>query len=151
MNPGRLLVAAALTLFGCSCAWKKAPDPVTAAPLDAADEVRGRELAAAFAEGFISAVKSGDFEQWRPLIPESRRGGLTAEVFARIRRELAETLGELREGTYFGVLRKGDLHDHLWKLSFVRDGKTRDALFLVRVFREKNAPPEIGGFGVKRF
>ena len=110
-----------------------------------------RELAAAFAEGFISAVKSGDFEQWRPLIPESRRGGLTAEVFARIRRELAETLGELREGTYFGVLRKGDLHDHLWKLSFVRDGKTRDALFLVRVFREKNAPPEIGGFGVKRF
>ena len=70
---------------------------------------------------------------------------MTPETFFRIRGELAETLGELQECSYFGVLRRGDLRDHLWKLSFVRDGKARDALFLVRVFREPGAPPRAVG------
>lgn len=151
MTPRRLLGALLLAVLIASCAGKTEPAPVTTAPLAPADEDRGRELAAAFADGFAAAVKCGDFELWRPLIPAGQREKMTPETFFRIRGELAETLGELQECSYFGVLRRGDLRDHLWKLSFVRDGKARDALFLVRVFREPGAPPQISGFGIKRF
>ena len=147
-----IMAAAAAALAGFSCATgPEKPEAVTPHPFRAADESRGRAVAEAFAEGFVAAVKRDDFSAWQPVLPDRDKSRITPEIFARMRAELTDLCGELESGAYFGVLCSGDLRDHLWKLRFIRDGRVREVLFLVRVFRREGGEPEISGFGVKRF
>ncbi|MCI5779929.1 MAG: hypothetical protein MR051_08995 [Lentisphaeria bacterium] len=152
MSRARIIMAAiAAALAGFSCARPEKPEAVTPQPFRATDESRGRAVAEVFAEGFITAVKRNDFSAWQPVLPDREKSRITPEIFARMRTELTELCGELESGTYFGVLCSGDLRDHLWKLRLVRDGRVREVIFLVRVFRREGGEPEISGFGVKRF
>ena len=151
MKTIRLFAAFAAAVLCCSCVGTKKPEPVKLESFTAEDEAAGKRTAAAFAEGFVTAIRNNDFEAWRPLIPTDKPSRITPEIFAGIRRELNESFGPLESARYIGQLQKGDLRDHLWKLRFVRDGKVNEVVFLVRVFRAKSGKPEISGFGIKRF
>ena len=142
------LVAAILC---ASCAETKKPEPVKLEPFTAEDAATGKRTAAAFAEGFVTAVRDDNFEAWRPLIPTDKPTRITPEIFAGIRKELSESFGKLESMQYMGELQKGDLRDHLWKLRFVRDGKTNEVVFLVRVFQAEGGKVAVSGFGIKRF
>ena len=147
-------LAILLPLTGVSCAWKKpaAPKPVELAPFTPADEDGGRKLATAFAEGFLAALKSGDFAVWKPVIPPSKADKLTPEFFRKIRTEVSEMLRTPAGAAYLGDLQKGEMRDHLWKLRFLKDGKVNEVVLQVRVVRTKGSgKPEISGFGIKRF
>ena len=68
-----------------------------------------------------------------------------------MRRELQELFGSMTGFRHLGTLRKGDLRDHLWVMSFDKEGKVNEVVYLVRVFCAGNGLPEISGFGVRRF
>ena len=139
---------------GSSCASvKKAPEvqPMKLTEFSAESEKSGFDAASRFADGFASAVKSGDFSAWQKEMPPHIRSKVSAAEFKRMRGELHSLFGNMSSARYLGTLRKGDLRDHLWAVSFEKDGKVNEVVYLVRVYCSENGLPEISGFGVRRF
>ena len=73
MKTIRLFAALAALVLCCSCAGTgKKPEPVKLEPFTANDAAEGKRTASAFAEGFVTAIRTNDFEAWRPLIPTDK-------------------------------------------------------------------------------
>jgi len=145
------LLAAMLLLVSCA---EKSPSSTAAVklqPFTKETETRSLKMSTAFADGFAEAVKTGDFKYWQQVLPPHVAAKVTPEVFKKMCGELAETFGKLESSTFFGTLENGNLRDNLWKLRFVKDGKVREVLYLVRVYCAENGQPEISGFGIRRF
>lgn len=148
------LLGAAL-LLGTSCAsGKKQPEKSAAVKLlefSEASEKSGFAAAERFADGFAAAVKSGNFAEWQQVMPPHVRSRVNSASFTEMRRELQEIFGNMSGFRFLGTLRKGDLRDHLWVISFDKNGKSHEVIYLVRVYCAENGSPEISGFGVRRF
>ncbi len=148
------VTAVAVTLGGTSCASGKKTPAVPQVELhkfSAESEKSGFDAASRFASGFAAAVKTGDFAAWQQEMPPHIRSRINVEKFGGMRRELQELFGSMTGFRHLGTLRKGDLRDHLWVMSFDKEGKVNEVVYLVRVFCAGNGLPEISGFGVRRF
>ena len=144
-------LAAMLLLVSCAGVDPSGQAAVKLQPFSPESELRSREISQSFAAGFVAAVKNGDFKLWQQVMPPHIAAKITPEVFRQMCRELDSTLGKLESGTLFGTLQNGNLRDNLWKLHFVKDGRSREVLYLVRVYCSENNEPEISGFGIRRF
>lgn len=145
------VVAAMVFCCGCrSVDDNKAPE-VVMQDFTVEAERAGKQLAADFASAFFSAVQKKDFALWQRVLSGSAAQKMSPELFGKMVQELELTLGTLDTTDYLGVLHKDSLRDHLWKMRFVKNGKTRDVIYLVRVWSPETNTPEISGFGIRRF
>ena len=149
-----LTAVIAVALGGTSCASGKKTPAVPQVELhkfSAESEKSSFDAASRFASGFAAAVETGDFAAWHKEMPPHIRNRINAEKFGKMRGELQELFGKMTGFRHLGTLRKGDLRDYLWVMSFDKDGKVNEVVYLVRVFCAGNGLPEISGFGVRRF
>ena len=136
---------------GCAGKSETPPPPVKLLPFNAENEQKSLAVSTEFAGAFAAALQNGDFKLWQDKMPQHIAGKVTPEIFSRMCREVEEMLGKLENSSYFGTLQNGNLRDNFWKLRFVKDGKVREVLYMVRVYCTENGDPEISGFGIKRF
>lgn len=149
------LLLPVLPVLLASCAGKSAAPAAVAAvklqPFSPENETESLKISTVFADGFAAAVKAGDFKFWQQVLPEHIAAKISLEIFQKMCRELETGFGKLESAVFFGTLQNGNLRDNLWKLRFVKDGKVREVLYLVRVYCRENGKPEISGFGIRRF
>ena len=151
MNFFHLFSAFLLALFLTSCSTTADTKKIDLREFSNDDEQYALTETREFTAQFCQSVKDGNFSHWQQVMPLNTQKKVTPEIFARMRKELIDNFGTLENFDFLGTLRKDTLLDYLWKLQFVKDGKKRDVIFLVRVFCENQRKPEISGFGIKRF
>ncbi len=146
------LFSALLLLFGStSCSTTSDSKKIELREFSNDDEQYALTETREFTAKFCQSIKDGNFFHWQQVMPVNTGKKVTPEIFTRMRKELLDNFGTLENFDFLGTLRKDSLLDYLWKLQFVKDGKKRDVIFLVRVHCENKRKPEISGFGIKRF
>ena len=152
------LVAVIGSLVGCSSFREVRPE-VKLREFAPEDSKAASKIAADFAGGFIRALETGEFSFWQKQLPSDSAAKITPAKFAAMRRELQAVFGEFHHAEALGKIISGNLHNYLWKLSFVRSSSGRkvegkevyEVVYFVRIFCEEGKEPAVSGFGVKRF
>ena len=153
-----------LILCLCGCALikergKKQPEtaPVVLEEFSGSHDTAALSAAKNFAAAFEKSIRLNDFQFLQMMLPRSSRSKFTTDAFAKLHAEMSAVYGNFQKMEYVTWLNQGKVRDYLWKMTFIKSGKpgekglTREILFCVRMFCEKDKQPDVAGFFFRKF
>lgn len=122
-------------------------------PVDKTFDAGRKQASLLLAQNYInaqnSALKTGDFEQMKKVLPKKGVSPRAKAIFEDLKKRVA-ALGRLESCSYFGVLDCTLFVDHFWKYRFVRPtGDPRhpeqcyEVLYRIRVIYPDKSPQVI--------
>ena len=136
----------------CGCRSTVAPEKNTEVKFpveksfDAERKTASLKLAQAYMDGLNAALKSGEFDHLKKVLPVQSASLRAKKVFEALKKRTA-SLGTLESCTFFNSLDCTLFVDHLWKYRFVKPtGDPRlpqqvyEVLYRVRVIHPEKSP-----------